>query len=541
MGMRYQCLQCLSYDLCQNCFFVGVATKGHKPKHPVQEYCYPSTKKEEAKAFFATLANKFKARQSQPRGRRKITRALTADRISNKPRPASLQSSKSSHSKLSSQTGKSSQSKLSQLLIKVSPRSSMGESKSTSSPRCSIGDRLDKASPVSSGFGSGEEFEASPTLESGDKSEPVNTSPIYEPLLEEQPLELESPGLEWDDNGIELGHRTVDDTDLEILEQINNFENSIFRKDLETGEMRCYQHNTKRRVKRQDQMTSILGHLEDDHKRLQARLETASPDLVQPVLDAQSQLNRLKDLMQGLFKSQYSLNDTRAVESQQSQMTYSVPTNNEDIHLEYTYANVDKLTDLQEENVKPAESTRLEIFKSIQTPRVKFNATNLDFFSPITSVIKSQLERDYPDEEVKLLEAENPTVTFNCISPRAVEAEDEVYDEELTKYNLSDLSQRLGGTGLYISRDNGLDITDQLANIDSQEDQEDKSAEDTTKYAETMDELEKLMVRLSDVFQTFREPASNTKSEDDQLLDNLVNGIDEDIYGFLCKSKESCI
>ena len=145
----------------------------------------------------------------------------------------------------------------------------MGESKSTSSPRCSIGDRLDKASPVSSGFGSGEEFEASPTLESGDKSEPVNTSPIYEPLLEEQPLELESPGLEWDDNGIELGHRTVDDTDLEILEQINNFENSIFRKDLETGEMRCYQHNTKRRVKRRDQMTSILGHLEEDHKQLQ--------------------------------------------------------------------------------------------------------------------------------------------------------------------------------------------------------------------------------------------------------------------------------
>ena len=30
-----------------------MATKGHKPKHPVQEYCYPSTKKEEAKGFNA--------------------------------------------------------------------------------------------------------------------------------------------------------------------------------------------------------------------------------------------------------------------------------------------------------------------------------------------------------------------------------------------------------------------------------------------------------------------------------------------------------
>ena len=41
---RYQCLKCLNYDLCQNCFFVGLSTKGHKPKHPVQEYCYPSTR-----------------------------------------------------------------------------------------------------------------------------------------------------------------------------------------------------------------------------------------------------------------------------------------------------------------------------------------------------------------------------------------------------------------------------------------------------------------------------------------------------------------
>ena len=36
-------------------------------------------------------------------------------------------------------------------------------------------------------------------------------------------------------------------------------------------------------------------------------------------------------------------------------------TNNEDIHLEYTYANVDKQIDLQEEKVKPTESTRLEL------------------------------------------------------------------------------------------------------------------------------------------------------------------------------------
>ena len=35
-GLRYQCLQCLNYNLCQNCFFTGQSSRGHKPEHPVQ-------------------------------------------------------------------------------------------------------------------------------------------------------------------------------------------------------------------------------------------------------------------------------------------------------------------------------------------------------------------------------------------------------------------------------------------------------------------------------------------------------------------------
>merc|ERR1711892_359472 len=45
--------------------------------------------------------------------------------------------------------------------------------------------------------------------------------------------------------------------------------------------------------------------------------------------------------------------------------------------------------------------------------------------------------------------------------------------------------------------DNGLDITDQL---------DDKNDNSDSRYADTVDELEKLMLRLSSVFDTFRDP-----------------------------------
>jgi len=530
MGMRYQCLQCLSYDMCQNCFFIGMATKGHKPKHPVQEYCYPSTKKEEAKAFFATIANKFKARQNQPKARKKVTRTLTADRS----RPHSIQSSKSS------------QSKLSQLLIKVSPRSSIGDSKS--SPRSSIGES--KSSPVSSGFCSGEECE-SPSGESSPNgmshNSDGNNSPIYEPLIEEPVMEVESPNLEWDDNGIMLGDSALF-PDKDIMEQLDNFENSIFRKDIETGDIMCYQHNTKK-VKKQDQMASIIGHIEEDHKKLQTRLEAASPELVQPVLEAQVQLNRLKDLMHNIFGSKSFLNDS-AKEIREN--TFRV-NNVEEDDLVYEFTENKGYFDGHRESIhendeeKPAESTRLEYFKNIQTPRVKFRGDNIDNFSPITSFPRIQEEQIhiqtsligsnnsnlFPSGQCEEPEnVDNPVITFNCISsdsPSSSGAD----DPSLTKYNLSDLSHRMGGTGLYISRDNGLDITDQL---------DDKNDNSDSRYADTVDELEKLMLRLSSVFDTFRDPnGGKGHAGENEAIFGLVNGINEDLYGVLAKSKESSI
>ncbi|EEC08100.1 dystrophin, putative [Ixodes scapularis] len=39
VGLRYQCLQCLGYDLCQSCFLHGMISKNHSIKHRMQEHC----------------------------------------------------------------------------------------------------------------------------------------------------------------------------------------------------------------------------------------------------------------------------------------------------------------------------------------------------------------------------------------------------------------------------------------------------------------------------------------------------------------------
>ena len=39
LGLRYRCLKCIGFDMCQTCFFGGRSTKGHKVTHPMHEYC----------------------------------------------------------------------------------------------------------------------------------------------------------------------------------------------------------------------------------------------------------------------------------------------------------------------------------------------------------------------------------------------------------------------------------------------------------------------------------------------------------------------
>ena len=426
-GLRYQCLQCLQYDLCQDCFFVGRATKGHKPQHPVQEYCYPSTRREEARAFFTTIANKFRARKANSKAKRKIKRSLAADRGQ-----AGLVNSKPSRSKLSA------------LLPQV-----------RNSPRTVP--RGTKASPASSGFCSGEDIEPTST-----EASPTTTAdPVYEVLKE-----VDSPGLEWDEGGIELG-----DTSGGLLEDpLANFENSIFRRDEETGNLHCYQHNTRRG--RVDAMTSIIGHLEEDHRALQDRL-SAAPELVQPVLEAQSQLTKLKDLMTNMFASRNYLD--------QSPEKASSPVANPVTRHESTRFGSRDLEARGVERpgiVKQHESTRIGGEMAPCTPRHRrFRAAEgWDLCSPIVYAeaarIESQQEEENEEgpeledakrtsnpEYLTLVRVENeteeegscgreanqsyPGVTFTCLSPSEQDEHEASDPFQSTEDPLADLSRYL--------------------------------------------------------------------------------------------------
>lgn len=58
IGLRYKCLHCIHYNLCQNCFLCGCINKRHKAWHPTYEYCQPASTWEETKTTISAVKNK---------------------------------------------------------------------------------------------------------------------------------------------------------------------------------------------------------------------------------------------------------------------------------------------------------------------------------------------------------------------------------------------------------------------------------------------------------------------------------------------------
>ncbi|KAK0429407.1 hypothetical protein QR680_011365 [Steinernema hermaphroditum] len=65
VGLRYRCLRCFNFDICQNCFFSQRTAKNHKLTHPMQEYCMPATSREDMRDFGALIRNKLRGSKTR--------------------------------------------------------------------------------------------------------------------------------------------------------------------------------------------------------------------------------------------------------------------------------------------------------------------------------------------------------------------------------------------------------------------------------------------------------------------------------------------
>lgn len=82
VGLRYQCLQCLGYDLCQSCFLHGMVSKNHSIKHRMQEHCQQTSSWEKVKAILKTLSLKLQRWKREPRPSYLPLQAAETSRVS---------------------------------------------------------------------------------------------------------------------------------------------------------------------------------------------------------------------------------------------------------------------------------------------------------------------------------------------------------------------------------------------------------------------------------------------------------------------------
>ncbi|CAO2624793.1 Dytn [Lemmus lemmus] len=65
IGLRYRCLKCLNFDICQLCFLSGLHNKPHQKAHTVREECVQMSAKENRKLLLKSLQNSLPRRRDR--------------------------------------------------------------------------------------------------------------------------------------------------------------------------------------------------------------------------------------------------------------------------------------------------------------------------------------------------------------------------------------------------------------------------------------------------------------------------------------------
>ena len=259
----------------------------------------------------------------------------------------------------------------------------------------------------------------------------------------------------------------------------------------------------------EQEIFSIIGHLERDEQKLYEKLRD-SPELAEPIIEAQAQLNRLKDLMFNIFGRRTSPPHEVLQLTFPEDKSTSPPAANTSSFLSSTTHQRRPSLRIEESMTHPSESTRLDDGRrnerSSTRPLANFRLGQpQQVFSPISAPFVAHPHRRRPEDHEVDKENDSPSATIG--SRR--EEEDSMtdvgrddggltYDRSLTRFSLSDLSRRLGGTGLCYSRDDLLEITERLqGNNSSSAPSGRRRKEGASTIADTADELEKLMLSLS--------------------------------------------
>ncbi|XP_036028895.1 dystrotelin [Onychomys torridus] len=65
IGLRYRCLKCLNFDICQLCFVSGLHSKSHQKSHTMMEDCVQISAKENTKLLLRSLRNSLPQRRDR--------------------------------------------------------------------------------------------------------------------------------------------------------------------------------------------------------------------------------------------------------------------------------------------------------------------------------------------------------------------------------------------------------------------------------------------------------------------------------------------